>query len=144
MRQARSYMSEVRAIGTLPLVARKKHEHYVHTSRSKILVRVALTCFEQAVCLPAATRGKGRNVQSLVALMLSIRVVFWLAGLTAVAAAPVASGDDAARDHIDFFEANIRPVLVKSCYPCHSEEAEISARRVVTFKPSKIFKNTLQ
>ena len=33
-----------------------------------------------------------------------------------LATASVASADD-------FFEAKIRPVLVKHCYECHSEEA---------------------
>lgn len=47
----------------------------------------------------------------------------------ALAAAPLPSPAKAAdRDGVAFFEAKIRPVLIKHCYQCHSAEAEKSKK----------------
>jgi hypothetical protein len=33
-------------------------------------------------------------------------------------------GDEPSREHLDFFESKIRPVLIEHCYSCHSAEAQ--------------------
>ena len=50
-----------------------------------------------------------------------LAVAAWLALTAALTAAPAATAD-ATPEHLDFFERKIRPVLVKHCYECHSDE----------------------
>src|SRR6056297_2192979 len=38
---------------------------------------------------------------------------------------PTLSAEQITQDERQFFEAKIRPVLVKHCYECHSQEADV-------------------
>ena len=46
--------------------------------------------------------------------------------LASLAAMQVATGAELAREHLEFFEKRIRPVLVERCYECHSAAAKKS------------------
>src|SRR5947208_362639 len=53
--------------------------------------------------------------------------LLWLAGLPSLAETPKAKSETPKKDDkagIDFFEKKIRPVLVQSCYECHSAGAK--------------------
>lgn len=42
----------------------------------------------------------------------------------AICLIPVALAGDDSKAKVDFFEAKIRPVLIKHCYECHAEDSE--------------------
>ena len=58
--------------------------------------------------------------------MSQIKIIIYVLsafiGVGVIAASHVVASDGSA-SQIDFFEANIRPVLIKHCYECHSAEA---------------------
>ncbi len=57
----------------------------------------------------------------MLALTAPIKPRFLIILLGVASLAGVASAEDA----VDFFEAKIRPVLVKHCYECHAEESDV-------------------
>ena len=58
--------------------------------------------------------------------MSQIKIIIYVLsafiGFGVIAASHVVASDGSA-SQIDFFEANIRPVLIKHCYECHSAES---------------------
>ena len=57
-----------------------------------------------------------------ISIFMLISVAVFAATLSVLAAEPEPAKVDSAA--IDFFEKKIRPVLVDSCYECHSEQAK--------------------
>ncbi|MHC5540398.1 c-type cytochrome domain-containing protein, partial [Singulisphaera rosea] len=51
------------------------------------------------------------------------RSVVWFGWVSLVVAVSAGAGAPSSED-LEFFEAKIRPVLVKHCYQCHSAEAK--------------------
>lgn len=54
---------------------------------------------------------------SWLAVVLSVFIPAW-------AVSPGRAADPPSREHLEFFEQKIRPVLVEQCYSCHSEDAK--------------------
>ncbi|MCA9022299.1 MAG: DUF1549 domain-containing protein, partial [Planctomycetaceae bacterium] len=55
--------------------------------------------------------------------------------LAAVSLSPLQAAEKAPdQQQIQFFEAKIRPLLIKHCYDCHGEDTQESGLRVDTFK----------
>ncbi len=74
--------------------------------------------------------------KSLCMLLLQLKVIaFIFVLLTLMLALPMRAAELA--DETAFFENNIRPILVDSCYKCHSIEKNKVQRRLVPGQPTK-------
>ena len=59
--------------------------------------------------------------------MLSLRhTTLAFAAIAALAVAPSAEATPATKEGLEFFEKNVRPILIDRCYECHSAEKNSS------------------
>src|SRR5690242_18643063 len=68
---------------------------------------------------PAARGRACRRCRGLVMLKHNLRA--FTAALIFMGAA---SAEELSKEHVEFFEKKIRPVLVEHCYECHSAQSE--------------------
>jgi mono/diheme cytochrome c family protein len=77
---------------------------------------------------PAVSGFTGRGLSSIIAAAGDRRApalpffLGWLVGVVLLCA-PAARGQAPSKAGVEYFESNIRPILVNNCYKCHSSEA---------------------
>ena len=56
-------------------------------------------------------------------IVTTLRITSLFAMLALLSIAPAIGAEEYSKEQLDFFEARIRPVLIKECYGCHSNKA---------------------